>query len=324
MSVDKDAEPSPETGQPTRREEGHTAQGGWKVKAKRPAATPPIVLPAAPDTDIETASMVELDEPAKPGGASSPAAHGSGGSAITPQVKIPSSARARKPVIDRQLLINGKTPEGSSAVEMAAKARARASAVGWRATPRLLLTAVALAGIAIAALLGNLVPWFGDAGETSAPGHDQRAGEHSPPAPAGSPVEAAVAPPSLVSPAEGAPSNQKVLVRAIALPAMEDEGRVPVYFKLAEPIDRPVEVTYETRGHTAKADADFKPMGGTVTIPAGKTLANLVIPLVNDDVAETAEMFHLVLSVDRSSADLSREELTATVIDDDDGRRGTQ
>lgn len=106
-------------------------------------------------------------------------------------------------------------------------------------------------------------------------------------------------------------------IRAVALPALEDEGYLPIYFRLTEPTDRPVDITYETIAHTASAETDFAAKNGTVTINPGDVSVELAIPLVDDDQIESIEMFRVRLSTNASSVRLTDEELMATVLDDD-------
>lgn len=109
-----------------------------------------------------------------------------------------------------------------------------------------------------------------------------------------------------------------LLVHAVALPSLEDDGPLPIYFRLSKPSDQPIDITYETQNYTAEAGTDFTPGTGIVTIEPGHTTVNFSIPLVDDDQVETVEMFRLILSVDNKLAELTSSELTATVLDDDD------
>ncbi len=111
--------------------------------------------------------------------------------------------------------------------------------------------------------------------------------------------------------------SQDVSVSTIALPALEDEGQLLVYFRLREPASWPIEVTYETEAHTAEADTDFAPTKDTVTIDPGELLVEVSIPLVDDDVVEPPEMFWVNLSVDPEGSATIDPKLTATVLDDD-------
>ncbi len=110
-------------------------------------------------------------------------------------------------------------------------------------------------------------------------------------------------------------------LQAIALPALESEGYLPVYFRLSRAVSWPVEIAYETAAHTADADTDFAAESGTVTIPPGDLTVELAIPLVNDDLAENAEKFRIILSIDPETARLTDPLLMAIVLDDDKGVR---
>jgi len=112
-------------------------------------------------------------------------------------------------------------------------------------------------------------------------------------------------------------ANQDLSVRAIALPALEDDGELLVYFRLPTPADWPIEITYETEARTAEADTDFAPTSGVVTIEPGEVLVEVSIPLIDDDVVESPEMFRVTLSVDPKAATMIDSQLTATVLDDD-------
>lgn len=115
----------------------------------------------------------------------------------------------------------------------------------------------------------------------------------------------------------GAESSD-LLVHAVALPSLEDDGPLPIYFRLSKPSDQPIDITYETQNYTAEAGVDFTPGTGVVTIEPGHTTVNFSVPLIDDDQVETVEMFRLILSVDKKLAELTSSELTATVLDDDD------
>ncbi|MFF0596479.1 glycoside hydrolase family 3 N-terminal domain-containing protein [Streptomyces antibioticus] len=68
----------------------------------------------------------------------------------------------------------------------------------------------------------------------------------------------------------------------------------------AAPVDQPVTVVYETGGGTASAGADYTPVTGTVTFPAGTasgTVRTIKVPTVKDRTAEAAETVPLKLTV---------------------------
>ncbi len=106
-------------------------------------------------------------------------------------------------------------------------------------------------------------------------------------------------------------------INAIALPALENEGFLPVYFRLTEPADEALNIDYQTVPHTASAETDFTAKTGTVTIQPGDISVELEIPLINDEEFESIETFRVILSTDQDLAYLTDQELMATVIDDD-------
>ncbi|MFF3939987.1 glycoside hydrolase family 3 protein [Streptomyces phaeofaciens] len=68
----------------------------------------------------------------------------------------------------------------------------------------------------------------------------------------------------------------------------------------AAPVDQPVTVAYETAGGSASAGADYTPVAGTVTFPAGTasgTSRTIKVPTVRDRTAEAAETIPLKLTV---------------------------
>ncbi len=110
-------------------------------------------------------------------------------------------------------------------------------------------------------------------------------------------------------------------LQAIALPALESEGYLPIYFRLSEAVSWPVEIAFETAAHTADAETDFTANSGSITIPPGDLNVELAIPLIDDDLVENAEKFRVILSVDPETARLTDPLLMAIVLDDDKGAR---
>lgn len=212
-----------------------------------------------------------------------------------PPTKKASGARDLKPRIDRsQPPLKPGNPSTFEARRPSLLSRLR--------LPMALVLGVIVAGAVFRPLLVQVEHWFDDTSEVGGPNQasaTDRRGEAN---------------------NDLGSQDYKPLVRAIALPALEDEGELPIYFKLSAPADLPVGISYETEAQTAEAGTDFAPKTGTVTIPPGETLIELAIPLIDDDVVETVEMFRLILSVDSESARLSNPQLTATVLDDD-GRK---
>lgn len=79
-------------------------------------------------------------------------------------------------------------------------------------------------------------------------------------------------------------------------------------------------VGWSTRPGTAIYGAanDLLPAGGTVTIPAGRTSAEIVVPVAGESLPELDETFTVGLA-DPSGAAIDRGTATGTIVDDDDG-----
>ena len=100
--------------------------------------------------------------------------------------------------------------------------------------------------------------------------------------------------------------------------AMEGE---PVEFgiTLSEPAPEAVTVVWRTRDGTAQSPSDYAaPPGGRgeLTIGAGRSAASIVVPTVDDDLAEGEETFTVTL-VGASNAELGDGEATGGIVDDD-------
>ena len=80
----------------------------------------------------------------------------------------------------------------------------------------------------------------------------------------------------------------------------------------------PVTVVYSTADGTATSGSDYTAATSqTLTFAATETVKTVSVPLVNDDVVESAETFRLVLSSPSSNAELGDDQATALIIDDD-------
>jgi uncharacterized repeat protein (TIGR01451 family) len=71
----------------------------------------------------------------------------------------------------------------------------------------------------------------------------------------------------------------------------EDAGAATVVVSLSTPSGLDVSLDYVTSDSTATAGTDYVAASGTLTIAAGETTANIVVPIVNDDVYEETETF---------------------------------
>ncbi len=108
-------------------------------------------------------------------------------------------------------------------------------------------------------------------------------------------------------------------VEVEALDAVASEGDETLVFVLRVAGDGPqsdVRVGYELAPGSAAAGADYTPVSGTLTIPAGARHATVTVPLVDDAAAEGAESFSLVLS-DPAGVILASTSATGTITDDD-------
>jgi hypothetical protein len=85
---------------------------------------------------------------------------------------------------------------------------------------------------------------------------------------------------------------------------------------LSVPAARDVTVAYATTGRTATAGADFMPVSGSITIPAGQNAATLTVPIVDDRTYEANETFDLQLS-NPAGAALGDGAARGTIVDDD-------
>ncbi|MGY3785844.1 glycoside hydrolase family 3 N-terminal domain-containing protein [Streptomyces antibioticus] len=103
----------------------------------------------------------------------------------------------------------------------------------------------------------------------------------------------------------GADQTRRASVTTDAAVYPVEEGasaavRVTLTTTGAAPVDRPVTVAYETGGGTASAGADYTPVSGTVTFPAGTAsgaVRTIKVPTVKDRTAEAAETVPLKLTV---------------------------
>ena len=77
-----------------------------------------------------------------------------------------------------------------------------------------------------------------------------------------------------------------------------------------------ITVGYTTVSGTATAGADFTAVSGTLTFGAGETAHNIVVPIIDDSVAEQPETFTVVLS-NPTNATISDDTGVVTIEDDE-------
>lgn len=118
-------------------------------------------------------------------------------------------------------------------------------------------------------------------------------------------VDAAVARPTLVGVCDAT--------------AVESSGALRLPVTLDRATTTPVTASYTVTGGTATAGTDFTGTGGTVTVPAGATSADIVVPLLDDAVAEPAETLQVRLTgvSGGSAARVAGGMATGTIADDD-------
>jgi hypothetical protein len=85
---------------------------------------------------------------------------------------------------------------------------------------------------------------------------------------------------------------------------------------------RDVTVHYATSDSSARAPADYTPVSGTLTIPAGSTSRTVTVPVRGDTIDENSETFNLNLS-SASGASIADSRGAGTIRDDDGAPRMT-
>lgn len=78
----------------------------------------------------------------------------------------------------------------------------------------------------------------------------------------------------------------------------------------------PMTVQFASSNGTAASGSDYTTTSGTATIPAGQTCTNIVIPIVDDNVAEPTELFNVNLSTP-TGATIADPLGTVTILDND-------
>lgn len=118
---------------------------------------------------------------------------------------------------------------------------------------------------------------------------------------------------------EGDESSPELVVTVGDAIATEPSGEVDVPIILAGTIgERVVTVHYRTVDGSARADSDYIPIEGAVTLDASNPIQSVRIPLINDSVAEgqSPEEFYLEI-VGTGEATLLDDRGTIHILDDD-------
>ena len=79
-----------------------------------------------------------------------------------------------------------------------------------------------------------------------------------------------------------------------------------------------LKISYTLTTVDATPDEDYDASSGTVTIPAGQTSATFSIPIVNDDIFETSEIFRISLAESPDYLLGSKRSIAVTILDDEE------
>jgi serine/threonine protein kinase len=99
----------------------------------------------------------------------------------------------------------------------------------------------------------------------------------------------------------------------------EGDGSVRLIIRRTGSTRRDVSFTWNLRSNSAEMGSDFAGIGpGTERIPAGVREASITIPLVQDSIKETTELFLVELQVNEEGVSLGERSSAAVIIVDDD------
>lgn len=99
----------------------------------------------------------------------------------------------------------------------------------------------------------------------------------------------------------------------------ESDGSVRAIIRRSGSTRREVSFTWILRNNSAEAGSDYAGIGpGTERIPAGVREASITIPLVQDSIKETTELFLIELQVSEEGVSLGERSSAAVIIVDDD------
>jgi hypothetical protein len=101
--------------------------------------------------------------------------------------------------------------------------------------------------------------------------------------------------------------------------ASEGDGSIRAVIRRTGSTRREVTFTWILRNNSAEAGSDYAGIGpGTEKIPAGVREASITIPLVQDSIKETTELFLIELQVSEEGVSLGERSSAAVIIVDDD------
>ncbi|MFN8494903.1 MAG: Calx-beta domain-containing protein [Caldilineaceae bacterium] len=97
----------------------------------------------------------------------------------------------------------------------------------------------------------------------------------------------------------------------------ENAGTANITVQLNAAPSQAVTVAYATSNGTASANQDYTPSQGTLTFAPGEMSKTFAVPIVNDQLNETAETINLVLSNPSNATLGSASAATLAIVDDD-------
>lgn len=121
--------------------------------------------------------------------------------------------------------------------------------------------------------------------------------------------------------ANDAPAASAPQVTVQPLTVGEGDGYAPVVIQLSAPSTNEVRITYQTDNVTAEYSRDHIYMRETLIFAPGETTKLVQVPLINDSVAEPAQLFYINL-YSPVNASVPRP-YTPVLIIDNDGNSGT-
>ena len=134
-------------------------------------------------------------------------------------------------------------------------------------------------------------------------------------------------PPASVGPAPAAgpamaatvPARDLPVVTVRARPADIDEksGTVAFTVELSRPADDLLVVIYSSVDGKARAGADYEPLAGILTLPAGATRSEISTKVIDDGEPEGDEEFQLFLASNPELATIAQQWTKITIHDDD-------
>ena len=141
-------------------------------------------------------------------------------------------------------------------------------------------------------------------------------------APAAAGASATAPTPSASAPPAPAPGAARAIVIEFdkdSYVTSEGDGSVRLVIRRTGSTRRDVSYTWNLRSNSAEMGSDFAGIGpGAERIPAGVREAHITIPLVQDSIKETTELFLVELQVNEEGVNLGERSSAAVIIVDDD------